>query len=227
MAILLGGALTCVLAVCAVAGLFILKNASTNNQPRDRQVAPASGRQSSGEAKGGVPSPQLSLVDVVVDACDAGRPVATKLVPGGREISNDATATDTESACQWGKYAQAKPRALTVTLRSIQGGSPMQLAKSQFTQEWSADKTGDTLAAGQTLRSKKAITGVGEQGYALYFTQTGVGEAIVNVQISNVLITVHYGGESESGGVMPETQAVDGAVEAVKATIQTLEKAAQ
>jgi len=225
MAILLGGALTCVLAVCAIAGLFILKNASAN-QPRDHQLAPAA--QPSSKSEGGSPSPQVSLVDVVVDACDAGSSVGSKLVPGGDQIANVAGSSDTESSCQWGKYEQAKPRALTITIRSIQGANPVELAKGQFGEEWAADKTGDTLSAGQHLKDKTTLENVGEQGYALYFTQSDLAESIVNVQISNVLITVHYGGGQGQGhAVMPRGEAVDGAVEAAKATIEALEKAAQ
>src|SRR4051794_26772466 len=192
MAILLGGALTCVLAVCAVAGLFILKNASAN-QPRDHQVAPAA-QQSPSDAKVGAPSPQVSLVDVVVDACDAGDAIAPKLVPGGEQNSNEAGSSDTESSCQWGKYEQARPRALTITIRSIQGSDPVGLAKSQYGQEWVADRAGKGLSPNQTLRDKDTVPNLGEQAYAIYFSQSDIAEAIVNVQISNVLITVHYGG---------------------------------
>jgi hypothetical protein len=225
MAILLGGALTCVLAVCAIAGLFILKNASAN-QPRDRQVAPAA-QQSPSDAKVGAPSPQVSLVDVVVDACDAGVAVAAKLVPGGEQNSNEAGSSDNESSCQWGKYEQAKPRALTITIRSIQGADPVALAKAQYNQEWAADRIGKGLSAGQTLREKDTVPNLGEQAYALYFTQSDLAESIVNVQISNVLITVHYGGGDGGGRVMPREEAVGGAVEAVESTIKALEKAAQ
>jgi hypothetical protein len=226
MAILLGGALTCVLAVCAIAGLFILKNASAN-QPRDREVSAAS-QQTSGDVQVGSPSPQVSLVDVVVDACDAGVAVAAKLVPGGDQISNDAASTDNDSSCQWGKYEQAKPRALTISIRSIQGANPVELAKTQYNQEWTADKAGKSLSPGQQLRSKDSIPNLGEQAYALYFTQSDLAEGIVNVQISNVIITVHYGGGQGRGkAIMSRDEAVGGAVEAAKATIAALEKAAQ
>jgi hypothetical protein len=226
MAILLGGALTCVLAVCAIAGLFILKNASAN-QPRDRDVAAAS-QQTSGDAKVGAPSPQVSLVDVVVDACDAGVAVAAKLVPGGLQASNEVTSIDAESSCQWGKYEQAKPRALTINIRSIQGANPVELARTEFTKEWTDDKAGKSLSPGQQLRDKDSIPDLGEQAYALYFTQADIAEAIVNVQISNVIITVHYGGGLGRGkALMPRDEAVGGAVEAAEATISALEKAAQ
>jgi hypothetical protein len=227
MAILLGGALTCVLAVCAIAGLFILKNASAN-QPRDHQVAPASQQSpTDADAKVGAPSPQVSLVDVVVDACDAGVAVAAKLVPGGDQISNEAGSSDTESSCQWGKYEQARPRALTITIRSIQGGDPVALAKRQYNDEWAADRAGKSLLPGQTLRDKDTVPNLGEQAYALYFTQSDVAEAVVNVQISNVLITVHYGGSDGRKRLMSRDEAVGGAVEAAESTIAALEKAAQ
>jgi hypothetical protein len=164
----------------------------------------------------------------VVDACDAGVAVAAKLVPGGDQISNDAASTDTDSSCQWGKYEQTKPLQMTINIRSIQGANPVELAKSQYAQEWAADKAGKSLSPGQRLRDKDTVPNLGEQAYALYFTQSDIAEAIVNVQISNVIITVHYGGaEGRGKTVMPRDEAVGGAVEAAKATISALEKAAQ
>jgi hypothetical protein len=214
MAILLGVALTVVLAVCAVAGLIILKNASADDP--DAEISPGAPARSQQAASAASP------VLVVPDACALDPAIATRLVPGGEEIST-AYPTDHESKCTWRSYKSARNRQLSVELRAQLGPTPTASAQSQFAKEQADDKTGDKLPEAQELQSQSALEGVGEAGYSLYVTGLGVGEAVVNVRFSNVIITVRYGGNEKD---LSKDEATEGAVETAKAVVADLDEVA-
>jgi len=181
-------------------------------------------------------SPMSSLQgserDVVPSACDtlSGK-VADKLVPGADRSATVANQSDVHSECAWGLYGSARSRQLNVELRAIGadgGTSGTEVAIRTFDDEWRSDRDGNDLADSAKVKDSRGVTGVGEQAYVVYTVDgdDGVGEAVANARLANVLITIHYSGgdERETKGVpLSSGAATDGALLAARDVISKLE----
>lgn len=219
MAILLGGALTGVLAVCAIAGLFILKNASGGPTSLDK-LTPR--EQQSAVANSG---PAFVPFDVAPDACKVlGDGVGEKIVPGSNATDMLGIENDRESKCGWGDIGRSDPRELTVELRAEVGGDPVATADALFVKEWDADKSGDNLLSGDKLVHSDELEKTGEAAYELYIVRRSYAEAVVNARVGNVLITVRYGGRSSENKPLSEDKALDVARDTAKIVAATLAK---
>jgi hypothetical protein len=224
MAILLGGALTGVLAVCAIAGLFILKNANANGPgPAEQALSPRANQSAVTQ-----PRTTFTPFDVVPDACALiDKPLSDKLVPGGEEAPSAVFSDDRESKCGWGSYVKDDSRELTVELRADTGNSPIDNAKTRYAKEWEADRSGSTLQKGQTLRHKAEVPDIGDQAYELYLGAKAASEAVVNVQVGNVLITVRYSGRSGVDKPLTQNAALEGARNVAKVATAGIRQAAE
>ncbi|WP_460365027.1 hypothetical protein [Actinocorallia lasiicapitis] len=225
MAILLGGALTGVLAVCAIAGLFILKNASSENP------AAPSGAQSvvpkASKPRATVANPTFTPFEVVPNACAMLKGDFTqRLVPGGKPAPPVAIADDLESKCAWGDYGD-DPRILTVDLRGFDGATSIAQAKTRYLAEWQDDRTGKSAGQREKLRFSAELPGLGENAYTLYYTGDGQGAGVVNARVGNVLITVRYAGRTDGESALPKDKAVDGARAATEIIVAQIRAAAQ
>jgi hypothetical protein len=175
---------------------------------------------------------QGSERDVVPSACDTLSPsVAGKLAPGADRNETVANQSDRHSECAWGLYGSARSRQLNVELRAIPGGSgrsATDAAVRTFNDEWHSDRDGKGLADNAKVRDSREVTGAGEQAYTVYTVQAtdGVGSAVANVRLANVLITVHYsGGDNRDAGGLPlsSSAATDGALLAARDIVSKLE----
>lgn len=217
MAILLAGALTGVLAVCAIAGLFILKNAGSGDPG---QLAPGTSSQAAPSGGDGfVP------LDGPPDACAVLAEVPGELVPGSEPTPATATDTDESVRCSWGDVGLSEdPRELNIELRSVHGADPLTDAETQFTEEMQTDKDGDDLLPGQKQRYFAPLDDLGDQGYVLYLTETAFSQGIVNARIGNILVTVAYGGSKDDDTPLSQDTCVDGATEAAEKAVAAIKK---
>ncbi|WP_433329273.1 hypothetical protein [Spirillospora sp. CA-294931] len=165
---------------------------------------------------------------IVPDACELlSRQVADKLAPGAdRTQADNYQSSDRQNQCVWGAYTGDRKRQLTVELRAVAaaaGQSAAGTASRTFQTERAADESGKALVSGQELTEKTRLSGVGEEGYAVYSLDEGQssGEAVANVRVTNVLVTVHYSG-GDKDTPLAATAAMDGAVEAAKSVIEAL-----
>ncbi|QKG24893.1 hypothetical protein [Actinomadura verrucosospora] len=167
----------------------------------------------------------------VPDSCSVvGADLINRLAPGAEQNPADNYQNnEQQNGCVWGAYAGDDKRQLTVELRAIAGTSdqtPTAVAQSTIASERGADESGKSLLGGQKLTEKSDLKGVGDEGYLVYSVDKGQGsgEAITNVRLANVLITIHYSG-SDSGDPLSSKDAGDGATEAAKTVLQALDKA--
>jgi hypothetical protein len=170
--------------------------------------------------------------DAVPNACDTvSTSVADKLAPGADRSNTVANQSDQHSECSWGLYRSAHSRQLNVELRAItgaDGASATDTAVNTFTSEWHSDRNGEDLADSAKVHDSRGISGVGEQAYVVYTVDNtdGVGEAIANVRLANVLITVHYSGGDDraaKGVPLSSKDASDGALLAARDIVAKLE----
>ncbi|WP_344823882.1 hypothetical protein [Actinocorallia longicatena] len=223
MAILLGGALTGVLAVCAIAGLFILKSASSKvPEVASSSVAKVEPQKQQQKAEA---SPSFTPFEVVPDACDMLESSLTgRLVPGSKEGVPPATSADDESRCSWGDFGARDPRELSVELR---GSGSVEDSKNQFNDEWNSDRTGDTLISGQKLKYSKEVGGLGEAAYALYIVGGDAASGVINARVGNVLITIRYAGRAGEETPLSQSKALSGATEAAKIVVTAVQQAGE
>ncbi|MWA03718.1 hypothetical protein F8568_025700 [Actinomadura sp. LD22] len=167
----------------------------------------------------------------VPDSCSVvGGDLINRLAPGAEQNPADNYQNnEQQNGCVWGAYAGDNKRQLTVELRAIAGTAsqtPTAVAQSTISAERSADESGKALLAGQELTQKSDLQGVGDEGYLVYSVDKGQGsgEAITNVRLANVLVTIHYSG-SDGGDPLSAKDAGDGATEAAKTVLQALSKA--
>jgi hypothetical protein len=137
----------------------------------------------------------------VPDACTVVRAaLANSLVPNAdRTNMRSPDTTDTHTDCAWSAVGGPRSRQLTVELRALRaaaGRSATVVAKQTFQGEQRADQNGKGLPPSQRVVSRKVIVDLGDEAYVTYSTDNvqGLGEAIVNVRIVNVLVTVRYAG---------------------------------
>lgn len=174
---------------------------------------------------------QGSERDVVPSACDAlTASVAQRLVPGADQSATVANQSDQHSECSWSRYGSAHSRQLNLELRVIGGAgvSATGAAARTFTGEWRSDRAGQNLADSAKVRDSRSVSGVGEQAYVVYTVDTadGIGEAIANVRLANVMITVHYSGgdQRDAEGVpLSSGAATGGALLAARDIVSKLE----
>ncbi|MFI0447609.1 hypothetical protein [Actinomadura sp. 6N118] len=165
---------------------------------------------------------------LVPDACQlVGNELAGRLAPNAdRTQADNYQSNDRQNQCVWGAYTGDRKRQLTVELRAIVaagGQSATDAARASFDAERKADESGKALLAVQELTEKRRLTDVGDDGYVVYSVNDSQGssEAIANVRVGNVLVTIHYSG-SNKGSPLSESVAIDGALEAAKSAVTGL-----
>ncbi|WP_395109457.1 hypothetical protein [Actinomadura sp. SCN-SB] len=165
---------------------------------------------------------------IVPDACELlNKQVADKLAPkADRTRADNYQSSDRRNQCVWGAYTGDNKRQLTVELRAIEGApnqTPTDVARGVFDNERKADESGKSLLAGQELTEKAPIQGVGDEGYVVYSVDEsqGSGEAIANIRVVNVLVTIHYSG-GNGGKPLKADSAMGGATEAAKSVVGAL-----
>jgi hypothetical protein len=165
---------------------------------------------------------------IVADACELlPQQVADRLAPkADRTRADNYQASDRQNQCVWGVYTGENKRQLTIELRALegkQGQTATRTAQATLTTERQADESGKALLSGQELAEKAALNGVGDEGYVIYLVDEGqgVGEAVANARMANVLITIHYSG-GDDGDPLGRDAAVAGATEAAKSMVQAL-----
>lgn len=209
-------------AACALAVFVILHGVGGGSEHGTGQAV-GSGADSSPTA-GGERSEVPDSCSVVADD------LINRLAPGSeRNPADNYQNNEQQNGCVWGAYAGDNKRQLTVELRAIAGTAsqtPTAVAQGTISSERSADESGKSLLAGQELTEKSDLKGVGDEGYLVYSVDKGQGsgEAITNVRLANVLVTIHYSG-SDGGDPLSSKNAGDGATEAAKTVLQALAKA--
>jgi hypothetical protein len=165
---------------------------------------------------------------VVPDACQlVGDELAGRLAPNAdRTQADNYQNSDTQNQCVWGAYTGNRKRQLTVELRAIIGHQDQKAtdaAKAAFDGERKADESGKALLAGQELTEKQRLTDVGDDGYVVYSVDKGQGsgEAIANVRVVNVLVTIHYSGANH-GEPLASGEAIKGAIETARSAVTGL-----
>lgn len=218
-AIILGGAIAGI-AVCVLAAFVILSGVGASGEKGSGQVVGSGATESSPVSKGERAA--------VPDSCTiVGEDLINKLAPNSeRNEADNYQGDDQQNQCVWGAYAGDNKRQLTIELRAIAAGadqSPTDAARKTFTSERSADESGKALLAGQELKDKIRLDGVGDEGYIVYSVddKQGAGEAVGNVRLGNVLITIHYSG-SNKGDPLSSGDATGGATEVAKAVVTAL-----
>ncbi|MGI5323495.1 hypothetical protein [Actinomadura nitritigenes] len=211
-----------VVAACALAVFVILYGVGGGSEHGTGQAV-GSGADSSPTANG-----ERSEVP---DSCSVvADDLINRLAPGAeRNPADNYQNNEQQNGCVWGAYAGDNKRQLTVELRAIAGTAsqtPTAVAQGTISSERGADESGKSLLAGQELTEKTDLSGVGDEGYLVYSVDKGQGsgEAITNVRLANVLVTIHYSG-SDGGDPLSSKDAGDGATEAAKTVLQALAKA--
>lgn len=170
--------------------------------------------------------------DVVPSACDTLTvSVANHLAPGADRSATFADQSDQHSECSWSLYGSTRSRQLDLELRVIGGGAGVSAtgaATRTFADEWRSDRAGKALADSAKVRDSRGVSGVGEQAYVVYTVDAadGIGEAIANVRLANVMITVHYSGGDQrdaTGVPLSSGAATDGALLAARDIVSKLE----
>jgi hypothetical protein len=219
MAILLGGALTGVLALCAIAGIFILRTAGS---PPQERLEPERAQQSAAQ-----PRMTFTPFEVVPSACDVvDEAVALRLVPGSSARAHEGTETDDYSKCSWGDLGASDPRELSVEVRGVTGAQPIEAAKTAFQEQSQTDESGEALLPGQKLRGFAELKGIGEEAYELFVAERFQGQGLVNVRVGNVLILVTYGGSTKEETPLSQSKCLEGARQIAKLAAEEVRKAA-
>ncbi|MFC9977793.1 hypothetical protein ACFVH6_43505 [Spirillospora sp. NPDC127200] len=206
--------------VCVLAAVAILSNVGVGGERDAGQIVGSGSAESS--------APARSERSVVPDACElVGADLAGRLAPkADRTQADNYQSNERQNQCVWGAYTGDRKRQLTLELRAIAGAaeqSPTDAARRTFGSERRADESGKALLAGQQLTDKAKPADLGEESYVVYSVDKsqGSGEAIANVRVANVLVTVHYSG-SNHGDPLSADDAMDGSVEAARAAVEQL-----
>ncbi|WP_433464658.1 hypothetical protein [Spirillospora sp. CA-128828] len=218
-AVLLGGAVAGI-GVCVLAAFVILSGVGASGDKGTGQVVGSGATEDSPTSKG--------ERTAVPDSCTiVGADLIGRLAPDSeRNEADNYQGDDQQNQCVWGAYAGDRKRQLTLELRAIAGGadqSPTAAARKTLASEQAADESGKALLAGQELKDKIRLTGVGDEGYIVYSVddKQGSGEAVGNVRLGNVLVTIHYSG-SDKGDPLKSKDATGGATEVAKAVVAAL-----
>jgi hypothetical protein len=192
--VVLAGGLAAAVIIITVAAVVVSRHRSTNSLLPDGAEGSAAAVQNS-------PMSLPAERDTVPDACTVVRAaLANSLVPqADRTNLRSPDTTDTHTDCAWSAVGGLRSRQLTVELRALQpagGRSATVVARQTFQSEQRADEAGKGLLPTQHVVSRNVIVDLGDEAYVTYSSDKvqGVGEAIVNVRIVNVLVTVRYAG---------------------------------
>lgn len=169
----------------------------------------------------------------VPDACTVVRAaLASSLVPNAdRTNLRSPDTTDTHTDCAWSQVGGSRSRQLTVELRAIQaagGRSATVVARQTFQNEQRADQSGKGLLPTQHVVARKVIVDLGDEAYVTYSSDKtqGLGEAIVNVRIVNIMVTVRYaGGDVTSAGKgkpLPQARTMSSATTVARQAVTAL-----
>ncbi|GAA1853076.1 hypothetical protein [Actinomadura bangladeshensis] len=217
--VILGG-IVAGIGVCVLAVVVILGGVGASGDKDGGDIVGSGAAESSPTAKG-----ERALVP---DSCTiVGQDLIDRLAPGSeRTQADNYQSSERQNQCVWGAYAGDTKRQLTVELRAIAGSAdetPTDTATKTFTSERSADESGKALLPGQKLTDKLRLKDVGDDGYIVYSVdgKQGAGEAVGNIRLANVLITIHYSG-SDDGDPLSSKAATDGTTEVAKAVIEAL-----
>jgi hypothetical protein len=217
--IILGG-IVAGIGVCVLAVVVILGGVGASGDKDGGDIVGSGAAESSPTAKG-----ERALVP---DSCEiVGQDLVDRLAPGSeRTQADNYQSNERQNQCVWGAYAGDTKRQLTVELRAIAGSAdetPTGTATKTFTSERAADESGKALLPGQKLTDKIRLKDVGDDGYIVYSVdgKQGAGEAVGNVRLANVLITIHYSG-SDDGDPLSSKAATDGTTEVAKAVVEAL-----
>ncbi|TMR07132.1 hypothetical protein ETD83_01545 [Actinomadura soli] len=206
--------------ICVLAVVAVLTGVGASGDPDDGRAVGSAATESAPVPKGERTAVPDSCAIVAQDLVD-------RLAPGAQRTEADNYQGDEQqNQCVWGAYAGDAKRQLTIELRAVPGTGAQtatDAARARFTSERAADESGKALLAGQKLTDKARLTGVGDDGYVVYSVDDGQGsgEAVGNVRLGNVLITIHYSG-SDDGEPLSSQNARGGAVDVAKAVIQSL-----
>ena len=223
--VLLAGVLAAAVIITTVAAVVLSRG--NGGGPAPDAAEPTAAAQNS-------PMTVLGERSVVPDACAVIRArLASDLVPAAdRTNMRSPDTSDRHTECAWARYGTNGSRQLTVELRALQGANPSvsatTAARQRFQTEWRADGAGKGLPATQRVVARKVIVDLGDEAYVTYSSDRvqSLGEAIVNVRVVNVLITVHYaGGDVRSGGKgvpLPKDPALPGATAAARQAVAAL-----
>ncbi|GAA2450460.1 hypothetical protein GCM10010191_80500 [Actinomadura vinacea] len=205
---------------CVLAAFIILGEVGAGDDRDAGQVVGSGATENAPMAKA-----ERSLVP---DACELlDKKIADRLAPNAdRTQADNYQSSDRQNQCVWGAYTGDRKRQLTVELRALegaQGQTPTDTARGTFETERKADESGKALLAGQRLTDKAPLEGVGNDGYVVYSVDEGQGsgEAIANVRVLNVLVTIHYSGGND-GKPLGADGTMNGATEAAKSVVEAL-----
>ncbi|HEU5158895.1 MAG TPA: hypothetical protein VFU43_18005 [Streptosporangiaceae bacterium] len=224
--VVLAGGLAAAVIVITVAAVVLSRNRSGD----DSLVPDAS------ERTAAVQNSPMSLPaerGTVPDACTVVRAaLANTLVPrADRTNMRSPDTTDTHTDCAWSAIGGARSRQLTVELRAVQpagGRSATTVAKQTFQGERRADESGKGLLSTQRVVARKVIVDLGDEAYVTYNIDSsqGLGEAIVNVRVVNVLVTVRYAGgdvsRGDKGRPLPRAHTMAAATTVARQAVTTL-----
>ncbi|NKZ07134.1 hypothetical protein [Actinomadura latina] len=217
--VILGG-IVAGIAVCVLAMIVILGGVGASGDKDGGDIVGSGAAESSPTAKG--------ERSVVPDSCTiVGQDLIDRLAPGSERTQADSyQSSERQNQCVWGAYAGDTKRQLTVELRAIAGNAdqtPTDAATRTFTSERTADESGKALLPDQKLTEKLRLENVGDDGYIVYSVddKQGAGEAVGNVRLANILVTIHYSG-SNDGDPLSSKSANGGATDVAKAVIQAL-----
>lgn len=233
-----------VVSAAAVVGALVLTSFRDGGTPTDT---------ADGAAPGGPLTLPAKVYDTVPDGCDAvSAGLVDWLVPGVDGAgTQESDGSGRESSCTWASFGAKGSRQLAVELRAVApapGANATAVAGRILGEEWRADRAGREISAatglfapstlsgspdGEGTFYDKALIGVGDGAYATYSADKSahVGEAIVNVRVSNVLITVNHSGGNDGGGSkggskdhtpLPEMAAIGGGIAVAKNVIERL-----
>lgn len=222
MALVIAGAVAGV-AACAVVVVLVMGRAANSNANDSGHRAAAQKESSSTAGK---------TFTIVPDSCTlVSKDEATKLVDSFQQNPSTASDTDQHSQCVWTDFTAGSGRQLTVELRLIGasgGRSATESAHEVFLREQAGDSSGGVapLDSSQTLAAHQPLNGFGSEAYLTYSQDStqAFGETGVNVRTANLLVTVRYGGSSNSAP-LDQQQATDGAQEAAKHVLTALASA--
>ncbi|MQY07560.1 hypothetical protein [Actinomadura macrotermitis] len=222
---LLIGGLAAGIGVCVLAAFAIFSGTGVGRHDTGQIV----GSSGAAGAAGTGPTAQSERTSVP-DACDTlPAAVAGRLAPNAdRTPADNYQSNDRQNQCVWGAYTGDRKRQLTVEVRALAGTAgrtPTDVAHRSFESERGADESGKALLSGQELTSKSRPDDLGDEGYVIYSVDkgAGAGEAIANVRVVNVLVTVHYSGGND-GDPLSSDEATKGAVEAARSMVDALNK---
>jgi hypothetical protein len=228
------GVLPVVLAGVLAAAVIVITVAAVvmSRQRSDDDLLPDAATERSAAAQN---SPLSLPVErgAVPDACTVVRAaLANSLVPNAdRTNLRSPDTTDTHTDCAWSAVGGQRSRQLTVELRSLRaagGRSATVVARQTFQGEQRADESGKGLPPTQRVVARKVIVDLGDEAYVTYSSDKvqGVGEAIVNVRIVNIMVTVRYAGgdvtRAGKGRPLPQARTMDGATTVARQAVTTL-----